>query len=322
MLHSYHYYILAAAGLVGNINALPLNINLGAYSPALVVGDGEISFGGNSDVNSLMNVLEGAAVNAAAGVANGQQPPAAQAAAVQQTSDKPQPVIINPAPTAKGQPLTSDQQEAQQIASFLGIDGKQIEPRARPAATGKTDGKTAKRDLSGFDRALRYAEAALVKGPKVQLGTGAEGSGVGIIVDNNQQAAARPGRGTEEGAAAGGGGGAAEGVVVAPASLKEKRGVEARQHQRQPRRRAKVTTMYVRSGIPAGLSSPSPEVVARSIAADIAGKVVGGATVKRAVAARDGTFDSVNLNVPGEGVTMTFVETADEEAEEPLDGEA
>ncbi|PNH37965.1 hypothetical protein VD0004_g8834 [Verticillium dahliae] len=300
MLHSYHYYILAAAGLVGNINALPLNINLGAYSPALVVGDGEISFGGNSDVNSLMNVLEGAAVNAAAGVANGQQPPAAQAAAVQQTSDKPQPVIINPAPTAKGQPLTSDQQEAQQIASFLGIDGKQIEPRAGPAATGKTDGKTAKRDLSGFDRALRYAEAALVKGPKVQLGTGAEGSGVGIIVDNNQQAAARPGRGTEEGAAAGGGG-AAEGVVVAPASLKEKRGVEARQRQRQPRRRAKVTTMYVRSGIPL---------------------VVGGATVKRAVAARDGTFDSVNLNVPGEGVTMTFVETADEEAEEPLDGEA
>lgn len=62
--------------------------------------------------------------------------------------------------------------------------------------------------------------------------------------------------------------------------------------------------------------------MARSIAADIAGKVVGGATVKRAVAARDGTFDSVNLNVPGEGVTMTFVETADEEAEEPLDGEA
>lgn len=27
----------------------PLNINLGAYSPALVVGDGEISFGGESE---------------------------------------------------------------------------------------------------------------------------------------------------------------------------------------------------------------------------------------------------------------------------------
>jgi hypothetical protein len=41
-----------------------------------------------------------------------------------------------------------------------------------------------KRDLAGFDRALTYAEAALTKGPKIQLGTGAEGSGVGIIVDN------------------------------------------------------------------------------------------------------------------------------------------
>lgn len=38
--------------------ALPLNINLGAYSPALVVGDGEISFGGKQDVSNLMNALE------------------------------------------------------------------------------------------------------------------------------------------------------------------------------------------------------------------------------------------------------------------------
>lgn len=45
---------------------------------------------------------------------------------------------------------------------------------------------------SGFDRALTFAEAALVKGPKIQLGTGEGGSGVGIIVDNNQQAAAVP----------------------------------------------------------------------------------------------------------------------------------
>lgn len=45
--------------------------------------------------------------------------------------------------------------------------------------------KKKKRDLAGFDRALKFSEAALTKGPKVQLGTGAEGSGVGIIVDNN-----------------------------------------------------------------------------------------------------------------------------------------
>lgn len=36
---------------------------------------------------------------------------------------------------------------------------------------------------TGFDRALTFAEAALVKGPKIQLGTPA--SGVGILVDNN-----------------------------------------------------------------------------------------------------------------------------------------
>ena len=60
----------------------------------------------------------------------------------------------------------------------------------------------AKRDITGFDRALTFAEAALTKGPKVQLGTGREGSGVGIIVDNNQQAAARPGTGTATEAAA------------------------------------------------------------------------------------------------------------------------
>jgi hypothetical protein len=38
-------------------------------------------------------------------------------------------------------------------------------------------------DLAGFDRALKYAEAALTKGPAIQLGT--EEAGVGIIVDNN-----------------------------------------------------------------------------------------------------------------------------------------
>jgi len=45
-----------------------------------------------------------------------------------------------------------------------------------------------KRDLAGFDRALKFAEVALTKGPDIQLGTGAEGSGVGIIVDNQPTA--------------------------------------------------------------------------------------------------------------------------------------
>lgn len=81
-----------------------------------------------------------------------------------------------------------------------------------------------KRDLASFDRALKYAEAALTKGPKIQLGTGGEGSGVGIIVDNNQQAAARPGTGAT--------------------ARKAKRDLSSGS-------KVKVTTMYVRSGIPA-----------------------------------------------------------------------
>lgn len=69
--------------------------------------------------------------------------------------------------------------QAQQIAGLQGL-GKAIAPRVDDTAEAKQ-----KRDLAGFDRALTFAEAALVKGPKVELGTGAEGSGVGIIVDHS-----------------------------------------------------------------------------------------------------------------------------------------
>ncbi|KAK0128316.1 hypothetical protein ONS95_000291 [Cadophora gregata] len=54
-----------------SIAALPLNINLGAYSPALVVGDGEISFGGEENAEALLSTLAGASAGvegAAAGL--------------------------------------------------------------------------------------------------------------------------------------------------------------------------------------------------------------------------------------------------------------
>lgn len=101
--------------------------------------------------------------------------------------------------------------------------GKSVAPRDEPVDVEKRDGEetsnVSKRDSAGFNRALQYAEAALTKGPKVQLGTGEGGSGVGIIVDNNIQAAARIGTGA-----------AKREVAASP--------------------RVKVTTMYVRSGIP------------------------------------------------------------------------
>lgn len=92
--------------------------------------------------------------------------------------------------------------------------GKAVLPRDEEAPN------VNKRDLASFDRALKYAEAALVKGPKVQMGTGEGGAGVGIIVDNNPTAAARVGTG-----------------VAAKRDLPSSNKV-------------KVTTMYVRSGIP------------------------------------------------------------------------
>jgi hypothetical protein len=278
MLSAFITYIVAFAGLIAWVSAVPLNINLGAYSPALVVGDGEISFGGKADVNSLMTALEGAAVNTATTVAQNNQnpPPPAQAQ---------QPAVVVPANTENKDkeqvggflssqkiqtPIADAPRQANDISGILGGNRKEIEPRVEVAATpedvedeedeedaDEAAAPVAKRDIAGFDRALRYAEAALVKGPKVQLGTGAEGSGVGIIVDNNQVAAARPGRGEPEGAeqrppaaapvvpAPGGGQ-----VPVAPGGGAEKRGLEA--PPSRITRRAKVTTMYVRSGIPGG----------------------------------------------------------------------
>lgn len=52
----------------------PLNINLGAYSPALVVGDGEISFagaGGEAGAANIVNTLQGAAASSGGAVAQG-----------------------------------------------------------------------------------------------------------------------------------------------------------------------------------------------------------------------------------------------------------
>src|SRR4051812_17648171 len=103
--------------------------------------------------------------------------------------------------------------------------GKEIAPRDETKTA-------AKRDLAGFDRALRFAEVGLTQGPKIQLGTGAEGSGVGIIVDNR----------------AGVVGAGAERPGGAPA---EKRDVNA---PAQPVR-ARVTTMYIRNGLPGCESS-------------------------------------------------------------------
>ncbi|KAK6072970.1 hypothetical protein SCUP234_06744 [Seiridium cupressi] len=289
-------YRLVATGLMASVYALPLNINLGAYSPALVVGDGEISFGGGQDVSQLFNTLEGAAVNAATGQSNGAAQAAAPAAAApvaaEVTTAASAPTEDTTVVAAKPATDSTLSEQAASISTLQGM-GKEIAPR-------EGESPKAKRDLQGFDRALQYAENALTKGPVVQLGTGEGGAGVGIIVDNRPTTAAAAGTGQAAGAAA--------------AAVKRDETSAS-----QPRRRTKVTTMYVRRGVPAVMQTSELET---REAKTVPTPVVAAALAKKSEAApeekRESTtsIDAINLNVDGpQGITMTFVETSDDAEE-------
>ncbi|TGJ86152.1 hypothetical protein E0Z10_g2613 [Xylaria hypoxylon] len=318
------YRLIAIASFLASVNALPLNINLGAYSPALVVGDGEISFGGGQDVTNLLNALEGAAVTSAAannaasndvvttgaaqdiqalGTPSKATPAKDTTDVVAQAIETP---VVTPDVTAAAADPNPEQGNLRYFPKYEGTKltrtvgtqtglqgmGKEIAPRE-----GSEQAK-AKRDLSGFDRALTFAEAALTKGPIIQLGTGEGGAGVGIIVDNRPNAAAVEGEATAK-----------------------------RDEASLPRRRTKVTRMYLKRGIPAGKSQENHNTPTSRRYADHILKVIqsspkfetrsvdsSAALNLPALSKRDSadTIDAINLNIPGdEGVTMTFVETSD-----------
>lgn len=123
MAQRYLLALLAASA----ISAVPLNINLGAYSPALVVGDGEISFGGSAErASEVLQTLSAGAQNGA--VPSGQTPPAparagAEAPAAQRPAGEgavaapaapageasviqPLPLTAAPAPASEGAPTS------------------------------------------------------------------------------------------------------------------------------------------------------------------------------------------------------------------------
>ncbi|KAF1918303.1 hypothetical protein BDU57DRAFT_472755 [Ampelomyces quisqualis] len=148
--------------LVATVAAVPLNINLGAYSPALVVGDGEIAIGEAKSASELMATLasgsnEAAAGNAAAEAGTPQEQPAEGEAA------KRAPNLLRRA-----------------ISDFI--------TRRTPAPV-QEDKLTAvegamewiKRDLEGFNAALTYAREALKDQPKIELGS--PNAGIGIVVN-------------------------------------------------------------------------------------------------------------------------------------------
>lgn len=89
-------YGTLAALLASTAVAAPLNINLGAYSPALVVGDGEISFAaGAAGAEGLVNTLQGAAAAQGGAVAQGQAiAPATNGAPAQRAAVLSEPVSV------------------------------------------------------------------------------------------------------------------------------------------------------------------------------------------------------------------------------------
>ncbi|TLD28530.1 hypothetical protein PspLS_04226 [Pyricularia sp. CBS 133598] len=181
-------YLLRLAAFCAVVNAapLPLNINLGAYSPALVVGDGAIGFegaAGKNGVESIINTLQGAAAagGARAAAAEGAVQPA-QAAAAQPVAQQ-QGLGLGAKAVDSGI-LNEKASLRLPGAAPLGPRSEEVEveDEAEEDNEQSASAPLQKRQLAGFQAALNFAESALTKGPKIQLGTPA--AGVGIIVDN------------------------------------------------------------------------------------------------------------------------------------------
>jgi len=141
--------------LVATVAAVPLNINLGAYSPALVVGDGEIAIGEAKSASELMATLAQGSNNAAAaggeGAARAKRAPNMLRRAI---SD----FLSKRTPTPAPEPVANEQLAAVEAAT-----------------------EWIKRDLQSFQSALNFAREALKDQPKIELGS--PNAGIGILVN-------------------------------------------------------------------------------------------------------------------------------------------
>ncbi|KAJ4317777.1 hypothetical protein N0V94_004775 [Neodidymelliopsis sp. IMI 364377] len=182
--------ILALLAAV-SVSAVPLNINLGAYSPALVVGDGEISLGSKESASELMATLaSGAAGKGGEGAQQGQQeaqPAAAPAAQPAKEGEKP-----------------AEEKAAKRSMNLRRAVDQLLGKRAPAPAEGQMAAvedamQWIKRDLQGFNAALGYAKEAMKNSPKIEMGS--ENAGVGLVVSPGVNV---PQNSAANGAAAGG----------------------------------------------------------------------------------------------------------------------
>jgi hypothetical protein len=161
-----HYESIIIALLAAiPVSAVPPNINLDACSPALVVGDGEISFGSGTEAEALVNTLVGASVGTegAAAAANGITRAGETSPTISTSAE-----ATSPSPSASSLPSG---------ISGIGRSISGIEPQTDIADMG-----VEKRDLAGFNAALHYATGALKMIPGVELGAGEGVSGIRITI--------------------------------------------------------------------------------------------------------------------------------------------
>ncbi|OCK84330.1 hypothetical protein K432DRAFT_128346 [Lepidopterella palustris CBS 459.81] len=150
------------------VSAVPLNINLGAYSPALVVGDGEISFDSTQKASELMETLATGAATAGQGAPPANEagtPPPAAPPLPEKARGNPAEALAVPPPNVRA-PSKRELDDGMGELDLVSAAAQWI-----------------KRDIAGFKEALSFAERAMQNQPKVELGTGAGGSGVGVIVN-------------------------------------------------------------------------------------------------------------------------------------------
>ncbi|KAF2502189.1 hypothetical protein BU16DRAFT_1666 [Lophium mytilinum] len=187
-------YILLAILSAASISAIPLNINLGAYSPALVVGDGEISFDSTQKASELMATLATGAVTAGQQQENteqqGEAPAGEKARATPEEADLPAPNVRSPEarslePVVARSPAPAPAPElvpAPAPAPEVDVAARAVDELEAADLVAEAT-QWIKRDIAGFREALNFAREAMKNMPKVELGTGAEGSGVGVIVN-------------------------------------------------------------------------------------------------------------------------------------------
>lgn len=157
--------------LIGAVSAVPLNINLGAYSPALVVGDGEISLGSTESASELMATLANGAAQSQGERQQGQQQQGQQAGEGQARGEGEQGQQAEE-PAAKRAPNL--------VRTIEHIGKRTPHPNEHIAAI-ESAMQWIKRDINSFNAALSYAERAMQNQPKVELGT--EHAGIGILVN-------------------------------------------------------------------------------------------------------------------------------------------